>query len=694
MRILLVEDNPGDARLIELLFAEAAEAGWIGDLQLVREATLKGALDRLDVEEFDAALLDLSLPDAHGRETFVRLQESATNLPVVALTGLDDERLAGDLVAAGAQDYLIKGQVDGRSLARALRYAVERKRAEEKLRLAAKVFEIALEGILVADANQAIISVNRAFFDITGFSEKDVVGRRVFAEADVQDGFFNRVWATLAGAEHWQGEGLCRRRGADDFPVWLNVNAVKDAQGRVTHHVAAFNDITELKRSEERLRHIAHHDALTGLPNRILFHDRLDQALAHSRRHKTLTAVLFIDLDRFKIINDTLGHRSGDELLKRAAERLRGCVREVDTVARLGGDEFAIVLGDLAAREDAAVVARKVLQTLGRPYELEVQEVFVTTSIGIALYGEGVEDESSLLEHADVAMYHAKRSGRNSFCFYSPQMNAMSQQRLALETDLRRALEREEFLLHYQPQVDPASNEVIGFEALLRWQHPERGLIAPGEFISLLEETGLILPVGEWVLRTACGQCRQWLDQGLGWLRIGVNLSARQLWQEDFPARVTSALADTGLPAELLELELTESIVMENAEEAAKVLDQLKALGVRIALDDFGTGASSLGYLKHFPIDTLKISSAFIFEVDDEADAAIAAAVIALARNMRMTSIAEGVETRNQLDFLRRERCDSIQGFLFGRPVPAETVPDVLASIGLIRRSAATESGR
>jgi len=678
VRILLVEDNPGDAYLIKALLQEAHEAGQIEEIQLTHEATLSSALEHVEREDFDAVLLDLSLPDTLGRETFLRMQEGAPDLPIVALTGLDDELLAQDLVAAGAQDYLVKGQADGRLLARALRYAIERKRAEEKLRLSAKVFEIALEGIVVTDAGQSIISVNRAFSDITGFTEKDALGAKVFMDGNGGIGFFSKVWSSLDGNGQWQGEALCRRRHGDDIPVWLNINAVRNAQGGVTHYVGAFNDITALKRTEARLRHIAHHDALTALPNRILFQDRLDHALAQSRRTKNLAAVLFIDLDRFKIINDTLGHRSGDDLLKIAAERLRGCVREVDTVARLGGDEFAIVLGDLNSREDAAVVARKVLHALGRPFELAAQEVFLTTSIGIAVYGGGEEDESCLMEHADVAMYHAKRVGRNNFYFYSPQMNLMSQERLALETDLRHALEREEFVLHYQPQVDPASGAIQGVEALVRWNHPVRGLLAPSEFISLLEDTGLILPVGEWIMRTACRQARRHLDEGLAPLRMAVNLSARQLLQEDIAERVAIVLEETGLPPDLLEIELTESIVMENAEIAAVALSSLKALGVRIALDDFGTGASSLSYLKHFPIDTLKISSAFILEVEQEADAAIASAVIALARSMKLSSVAEGVETENQLSFLRRERCDSIQGYLFSRPVTSEALRDLI----------------
>ncbi|HEY3433028.1 MAG TPA: EAL domain-containing protein [Rhodocyclaceae bacterium] len=680
MRILLVEDNSGDARLIELLLQDALENGRLKQLELRRAETLAGALVFLEEQSFDVILLDLSLPDAHGRETYSRIQQAVPDLPVVALTGNDDERLAEDLVAAGAQDYLIKGQVEPGLLARSLRYAIERKRSEEKLRLVAQVFEVALEGIMVTDASQSILSVNRAFTDLTGHSEADVMGCSMFGLVP-QEGLFRKVWATQSSGEHWQGEAICHRANGEEFPVWLNINAVKNASGHITHHVAAFNDITVLKRTEERLRHIAQHDILTGLPNRMLFEDRLEQSLALARRNQAQVAVLFIDLDRFKIVNDTLGHASGDELLRMAAHRLRGCVREVDTVARLGGDEFSIIVGELASREDAALVARKVLQVMGRPFKLEAQDVFVTASVGIALYGETGHD-ANIMEQADIAMYHAKRAGRNNYHFFTPQMNELSQQKLALETDLRQALERDEFVLHYQPQVDPGSGKLIGVEALIRWQHQSRGLIAPSDFIPLLEDTGLIIPVGEWVMRTACYQAKAWMDAGIATLRMAVNLSARQLLLEDLPQTVQSILDETGLPAELLEIELTETIVMENASEAVAALTRLKELGVRIALDDFGTGASSLSYLKHFPIDTLKLSSAIIVEVDQEADAAIAGAVLTMARNMKLSSVAEGVETASQLDFLRKEQCDSIQGYIISRPMPPEALLALLQSTG------------
>jgi EAL domain-containing protein (putative c-di-GMP-specific phosphodiesterase class I) len=322
-----------------------------------------------------------------------------------------------------------------------------------------------------------------------------------------------------------------------------------------------------------------------------------------------------------------------------------------------------------------------VLQVMGKPFALDAQEVFVTASVGIALYGESEGEEDNVMEQADIAMYHAKRAGRNNFHFFTPQMNDLTQHKLAMETDLRRALDREEFVLYYQPQVEPGSGRLLGVEALIRWNHPEQGLVSPNDFIPLLEDTGLIIPVGEWVMRTACLQAKAWLDQGMEAMRMGVNLSARQLREPDIHERVAAILAETGLPAEYLEIELTESIVMDNTGEAVAALNRLKALGVRIALDDFGTGASSLGYLKHFPIDTLKISSAIIVEVGEEADAAIAGAVIAMARNMKLTSIAEGVETQEQLDFLRREQCDTIQGFLISRPMPALALGELLKKV-------------
>ncbi|OGI45303.1 MAG: hypothetical protein A2V92_04195 [Candidatus Muproteobacteria bacterium RBG_16_65_31] len=428
-----------------------------------------------------------------------------------------------------------------------------------------------------------------------------------------------------------------------------------------------------LRRSEERLQHLAHYDPLTQLPNRVLFLDLLNRSVARARWNKRLTAVLYVDLDRFKIINDTVGHAVGDQVLKAVAGRLTAAVREGDTVARIGGDEFAIALTDIAGAHDVPRVAEKILAALDAPEIIDGHEYFVTASIGVSLHPEDGGNAETLLRNADIAMYRAKEEGKNTFQFYSPAMNAETPKRLALETDLRRALERKEFLLYYQPKVDLAGGRITGAEALLRWQHPRKGLILPLEFIPLLEETGLIVPVGRWVLHTACAQAKTWIEAGHRGLRVAVNLSARQFKQPKLVDVIAATLEETGLDPRHLDLELTESILLEQTEDSLAALRRLHDMGIHLALDDFGTGYSSLGYLKRFPIDSLKIDRTFVRDVmTNPDDAAIAQTVIAMAHSLRMTAVAEGVETREQLEFLRSHRCDQVQGYYFSRPLPAE----------------------
>ncbi|MBC7804311.1 MAG: EAL domain-containing protein [Candidatus Parcubacteria bacterium] len=427
------------------------------------------------------------------------------------------------------------------------------------------------------------------------------------------------------------------------------------------------------KQAEERVLRLAHYDALTGLPNRSMFHQRVGQAIARARRSERQLAILFIDLDRFKNINDTLGHDAGDRALNEIATRLRGCLRETDTVGRLGGDEFVVLIEELPDPAQVALVAQKVLAEVERPVALDEQEVHITTSIGIATYPADSEDLQGLMKNADIAMYRAKEHGKNNYQFYSAQMNVHTLERLAMESDLRRALERNEFVLHYQPKIDLATGAVGGMEALLRWRHPVRGLVAPAEFVPLAEETGLIVPIGQWVLRTACEQNRAWQAQGLSSLCVAVNLSARQFSQETLLQDVARVLSDTGLDASLLELEITESMVMRNPAHAVALLDSLKAMGVRLSIDDFGTGYSSLSYLKRFPIDNIKIDRSFIQDLPaDGEDAAITRAIIAMAHSLRLTVVAEGVETDKQRHFLHQHGCDEMQGFLFSRPLTAE----------------------
>jgi diguanylate cyclase (GGDEF)-like protein len=439
------------------------------------------------------------------------------------------------------------------------------------------------------------------------------------------------------------------------------------------------HDLEERKRTERAMRHMAHHDALTDLPNRALFRDRLSHAMAQADRYHQRLAVLFLDLDRFKAINDTLGHNAGDQLLRIAAERLKGCVRECDTVARLGGDEFTVIVEDVEDRQAAAVVAQKIIDSFSQPFTLHGHEVFVTTSVGITLYPDDGEHLDTLLRNADAAMYRAKDCGRNNYQFYVPEMNTRARERLLLENALRRALVKEEFILHYQPRVDLRSGNVIGAEALLRWRHPERGLMAPDEFVPLLEETGLILPVGEWVLREACRQNRAWQDKGLPPVRVAVNLSVRQFLQRDLAALVASVLEETGLPPSFLELEITEELLLEHSAANAAALNRLRELGVHISIDDFGTGYSSLSYLKRLPIHTLKIDQSFVRDITLDSDgAAIVSAIIAMACNLRLNVLAEGVETEAQLAFLRAQGCNEIQGYSFSRPLDAEAFERLL----------------
>ncbi|HUW50225.1 MAG TPA: EAL domain-containing protein [Sulfuricella sp.] len=548
-------------------------------------------------------------------------------------------------------------------------------KSQENLRLAAKVFENSTEGIIITDAQADILHVNRAFTSITGYSEAEVVGKnpRLLRSDRHNADFYRAMWASLIGYGYWQDEIWNRRKSGEAYPEWLSIIAIRDEQGETINYLGIFADLTEKKLVEARTHHLAYYDALTELPNRRMLEERLKQSLISAHSDNRLAALLHLDLDRFKTINDTLGHPFGDKLLQAVAERLAGHIRDSDMIARFSGDEFAIVLADVGGRHNATLVAQKILDALAKPFHLENQEVFVTPSIGIALYPVDADNRDDLIKNADTAMGHAKAQGGNNYCFFNAGMNVMATQRLSMETHLRRALEREEFILHYQPQVSLHNDRIIGMEALLRWQHPERGLVAPGEIIPLLEETGMIVPVGEWVLRTACAQSSRWVAEGLPPLRVAVNLSARQFRQSDLPAMVSHALQDAGLAPDQLELEITESIMIQDVQATIATLHQLHALGIQISIDDFGTGYSSLSYLKHMPIDKIKIDQSFVRDICVSHNGnAIANVVINLGHSLKMRVIAEGVETMEQLDYLRAHGCDEIQGYYFSHPLPAE----------------------
>jgi len=550
-----------------------------------------------------------------------------------------------------------------------------RKEAEAGLRLSRQVFDNTAEGILITDAYFNVLEVNQAYLNITGYEREEVIGEKpvVMNTGLHNQQYYDDLWRTLREEGKWVGEIWSRRKNGESYPEWLSISAVVDSKKIVQNYVAVFTDITLRKQSEERLQFLANHDALTHLPNRTLLQERIEQGLLRTKRSHGKLAILFIDLDRFKIINDTLGHHAGDMLLQEAARRLKDCLRVSDTVARQGGDEFVVLIEDFADVQYLSAVARKIMNVLGQPFILLSQELYISASIGISVYPEDGMDIFSLLKNADVAMYRAKESGKNTFQFYAAESNVHSVERLALENSLRRALERKEFVLHFQAKVNLRTGKIIGAEALLRWQHPELGLVKPADFISLAEETGLIIPIGAWVLEEACRVAYGWKKAAGRSIRVGVNLSARQFREDDLHQTIANALMQSGLTADCLELEITESMIMQNAEHAAELLQHFRELGTLVLIDDFGTGYSSLGYLKHFPIDSLKIDRSFVRDIpQDSDDMAITQAIIALARSLDLKVVAEGVENQEQLKFLREQGCDLMQGYLFSLPLPAE----------------------
>ncbi|MDZ3993837.1 hypothetical protein PspTeo4_28944 [Pseudomonas sp. Teo4] len=554
----------------------------------------------------------------------------------------------------------------------------QQRRAEKDLRMAATVFEHSTSAILITDPAGYIVQANEAFSRVSGYAVGEVLDQLpgMLTVDEQQEGHLHYVLKQLHQRGSWEGEVWLKRRNGEPYPAWVGITAVLDDEGDLASYVCFFTDISERKASEQRIHRLAYYDALTHLPNRTLFQDRLYNALQQAERQKAWVVLMFLDLDRFKPINDSLGHAAGDRMLKDMALRLLACVDDDDTVARMGGDEFTLLLQPRATREmalnRAIHVAENILASLVRPFVLEGREFFVTASIGIALSPQDGSELSQLMKNADTAMYHAKERGKNNFQFYQAEMNASALERLELESDLRHALEQNEFILYYQPQFSGDGKRLTGAEALLRWRHPTRGLVPPGDFIPVIEELGLVVDVGDWVLREASRQLKTWHKEKVRVPKVSVNISARQFSDGQLGTRIATILEETGLPPACLELELTESILMREVNEAMQILDSLKNLGLSIAVDDFGTGYSSLNYLKQFPIDVLKIDRTFVDGLPEgEQDAQIARAIIAMAHSLNLAVIAEGVETHEQLEFLREHGCDEVQGYLFGRPMPA-----------------------
>ena len=686
--VLLVEDSAADARLVERYLRKVPTDV---SFELERVDRVAKARDQIEKQKPDVLLLDLNLPDSNGLSTVTTMLGWAAGTPIVVMTGENDGELAVEAVRMGAQDYLIKDRVDGESLSRAIQYSVERKRIEEQLRDSEERYALAVTG-----ANDGVWDWNLKT-DEAYFSDrwKSMLGWQDGEVADHADTWFDRVhpedYVTLrrelelhleGRSEHLENEHRVRHRDGTYRWVLARGIAVRDEGGNATRIAGSLTDINQRKKTEEQLLHDALHDALTQLPNSALFLDRLGMAIAQSKRRRNhLFAVLFFDLDRFKVINDSLGHGLGDRLLIAIARRLLGFLRPGDTVARLGGDEFAILANDIEEPSDATRIAERVQEELARPFDLDGYEVFTAASIGIALSSPTYQKPEELLRDADIAMYRAKHLGKNRHAVFDEAMHKKAVEQLRLETDLRRALDRQEFEVYYQPIVALEEGRIEGFEALVRWIHPERGLVEPDEFIPAAEETGLIVPLGWRVLRSACEQMAEWQREipATRPLALSVNLSGKQFVQPDLVTRVEKILAETGLTPSTLRLEITESLIMDEADDAVAKLQRLRHLGVQLHIDDFGTGYSSLSYLHRLPTHTIKIDRSFVSRMNDRhQQAEIVQTIVALARNLGMQVAAEGLETAEQLETLRSLHCELGQGFFFSKPLAASDAGELI----------------
>jgi diguanylate cyclase (GGDEF)-like protein/PAS domain S-box-containing protein len=615
-----------------------------------------------------------------------RRQPQLLELDYLRLFELELPHKQGGQVSLEVQCSLMwdgSGELQGLLLV--CRDVTQRAKIEADRRLAAKVFENSLEGIYITDVDGRVSQINRAFTELTGYSREDVLGQRpsILAAHSKLVSFAQEIKPILKSAGFWQGELWSRRRNGTEFATAVGITAVAGRQGEFLGHITSFKDITERKNTEDRIRKLAYFDPLTGLPNRSLFIDRLNQELQTALRGNGHVALLFLDMDRFKSVNDSMGHAAGDILLSKIADKLGACVRGNDSLARMGGDEFTIILSGFKERAKAIVaavsVARKVMEGLDEPMVLQGREVFLTASIGIAVYPHDGEDATTLLQHADVAMYNAKQSGSNNFQFYVEAMNAQALEKLELQNGLYRAAVNHDFRVMYQPIVELKSGRVIAVETLLRWNHPARGPISPAEFVPVAEESGLIVRIGQWVLQEACQQMACWLSEGYELEWIAVNISARQFAEGNLVRHVNNALDESALPPRFLELELTESILMDNMTYTLETLNDLKSMDVELAIDDFGTGYSSLSYLKQFPIDRLKIDRAFVTGLpDDIEDQHITQAILAIAHSFNLTVVAEGIENQAQLGFLTQQGCEAGQGYLFGKPMTAAGLTELL----------------
>jgi diguanylate cyclase (GGDEF)-like protein/PAS domain S-box-containing protein len=693
--VLLIQNDSAEAYAVRDALANASDGSfritWVRRCSdgLKALARAKAQACR-DAERFAAILVDLSLPDSRGIETFDRLFVAAPQIPMLILAVAQDEGIAKLAVQRGAQEYLLKGRLSAYSWPEAVTRLIERAANTESLFEQNERAQVTLnsigDAVMSTDVAGNVTYLNIVAQTLTGWSQHEAAGHPLEDVFRIIDGttraqalnpmeFAIRENKTVSLTPNCV---LIRRDGAES-PIEDSAAPIHDRQGRVTGAVMVFHDVSAARAATLRMAYLAQHDGLTDLPNRILFNDRLTEAMGLASRYRRQLAVLFLDVDRFKHVNDSLGHDIGDRLLQSIAQRLLGCVRASDTVSRQGGDEFVILLSELTHAQDATVCADKILEALRAPHRIDEYDVQVTASVGIVTYPDDGTDCETLMKHADFAMYHAKDNGRDNRQFFKRDLNLRAVKRQLLEDSMRHALEREEFSVHYQPKVNLESGEIVGVEALIRWLHPDLGLVSPAEFIPIAEECGLMVPIGRWVMGQACHQAQAWQEIGLAPIRIAVNISAAELRARDFLRGVGVILEETGLDPHLLELELTETFLVQDSTAMAAVLHNLKGLGLKLALDDFGTGYSSLNHLKRFPIDTLKIDRSFVRGITTNSDdASIVCAVISMGKNLHMRVIAEGVETREQLTFLQDRECPFGQGYYFSQPLTGKACTQLL----------------
>jgi diguanylate cyclase (GGDEF)-like protein/PAS domain S-box-containing protein len=687
-RILVLTNSLVDANILRNALGNADDGPFI--VEWLKE--LKAGIERLARGGIDAILADLTLSDSRGIETFDRLFAAGRHTPIMTLSNVEDETLAREAVQRGAQGFLLKGVFENALLPQALRNVIQRKAVEESLYKEKARAEIALnsisDAVICTDTAGNIDYLNIAAETLTGWSKSEANGRAVGEVFNIINGItrkpeLNTVQAVL---QHNRSIALPEdtvlvRRDGSEVAIEDSASPIHDWDGHLTGAVVVFHDVSKAQAMGIKMAHLAQHDFLTNLPNRILLNDRIVQAITLAKRNDTQIALLFLDLDNFKHTNDSLGHATGDKLLQSVAHRLTNCVRGSDTVSRQGGDEFVILLAGGKYNDDIASVAEKILTELALPHSIANSDLYVTTSIGISVYPQDGIDTESLIKSADTAMYFAKDSGRNNYQFFRDEMNVRAVERQFIEANLRRALEKREFVLHYQPKINLATGLITGAEALLRWDHPDWGIVLPERFVLIAEDCGLIVPIGRWVLREACAQAQQWLESELSFESIAVNISALEFQQGDFFDGLQLILRETGLDPRLLQLEITESVIMGHVESSAAALQRLKDIGVQLAVDDFGTGYSSLSYLNQFPLDVLKIDQSFVHGIaSSDDDGIIVSAVIGMGNSLKLKVVAEGVENQAQLAFLKARNCEEGQGYLFSHPVAANQFAALLAA--------------